>query len=61
MCSFLDKEADSAVKTLMALAAVCMIWKASFEWQEYIQGARNKGPNHSECGAVMFSYIAYHF
>ena len=62
MCSFLDKEADSAVKTLMALAAVLHdIGKASFEWQEYIQGARNKGPNHSECGAVMFSYIAYHF
>lgn len=47
---------------LLELAAISHdIGKANWEWQEYIVGRINKGPSHSECGAIFFSYIGYHF
>lgn len=37
------------------------IGKAHNEWQLYVSGKKERGPNHSSCGAIFFSYLSYHW
>lgn len=47
---------------LIELAAISHdIGKAHDEWQSYITGRTNRGPDHAASGAIFFSYLAYHY
>ena len=62
MHSLFPNHLTNTEKTLMELAAISHdIGKAHYKWQEYIVGHTSNGPNHSACGAIFFSYIAYHY
>src|SRR5690554_5252710 len=51
---------EERLKTLGGLAGICHdLGKSHAEWQEYINGEREEGPNHSACGAFFFSYLGY--
>lgn len=56
------RDFDSVTVRLSGLAGVCHdLAKAHVEWQAYIQSpAIKKGPNHSACGAFLFSYLGFH-
>ncbi|MBS2772772.1 CRISPR-associated helicase Cas3' [Anoxybacillus rupiensis] len=57
------REFDNTTVRLAGLSGVCHdVAKAHLEWQAYIQSsAIKKRPNHSACGAFLFSYLGYHF
>lgn len=60
--SFFTKNMDPAVRTLIEFAAISHdIGKSNYEWQLYIHGKSRRGPNHSHCGAIFFSYLSYHY
>ena len=53
---------DNVEKALIEIAAISHdIGKANVDWQAYINGRKKRGPNHSWCGAMFFSYVAYHY
>lgn len=57
------KDYDTVTSSLSGLAGVCHdIAKAHADWQAYIQSPLiKKGPNHSACGAFLFSFLGFHF
>jgi len=58
--SFFPSSLGTIPQLLLELGAVCHdITKAHIDWQEYVQGKRQTGPNHSGSGAILFSYISY--
>lgn len=51
---------DSLLCKLAGLAGICHdIAKAHGDWQMYIRGKRQGGPNHAPEGAFLFSYLGY--
>lgn len=53
-------DCDGQFKKLFGLAGLCHdLGKCHAEWQEYIRNQRNEGPNHSGCGAFIFSFLGY--
>lgn len=62
MCSLFQNCSSTIEKTMMELAAISHdIGKANVKWQEYMLSNTSNGPNHSGCGAIFFSYLAYHY
>ncbi|PWA13093.1 CRISPR-associated helicase/endonuclease Cas3 [Pueribacillus theae] len=61
--SFFQKEnIEETERKLLEFAALSHdIGKAHYDWQAYINGEQKTGPNHSGCGAIFFSYLAYHW
>jgi len=53
---------DRNLVRLISLAGVCHdIGKNHIEWQRYIKDKeKTKGPNHSDFGAFIFSYLGFH-
>lgn len=52
---------DSLCIHLAGLAGVCHdLAKSHVQWQRYIEGKRDRGPNHAPEGAFLFSYLGYH-
>ncbi|MBB5174421.1 CRISPR-associated helicase Cas3' [Texcoconibacillus texcoconensis] len=52
----------TVIQELIYLAALCHdIGKVHKDWQLYIRKKIKQGPNHAECGAFVFSYLAYHY
>ncbi len=47
---------------LAGLAGICHdLAKSHVQWQQYIRGKRGRGPNHAPEGALLFSYLGYHW
>lgn len=60
--SFFTNKMSVTEQLLLELAAISHdIGKAHHEWQRYIQEKSSRGPNHAECGAMFFAYLAYHY
>ncbi|WAA09834.1 CRISPR-associated helicase Cas3' [Fervidibacillus albus] len=59
---FLKDGFDRETVKLAGLAGFCHdLAKANADWQYYIRTpCIKKGPNHSACGAFLFSYLGYH-
>ncbi|WAA11988.1 CRISPR-associated helicase Cas3' [Fervidibacillus halotolerans] len=59
---FLKDDFDCVTVKLAGLAGLCHdLAKANADWQHYIRTPNiKKGPNHSACGAFLFSYLGYH-
>ena len=54
------KDCERILQILIGLAGLSHdLGKSHAEWQEYITGEREEGPNHSACGAFFFSYLGY--
>lgn len=52
---------EKEIILLSGLSGICHdLAKSHYEWQMYIRGNRKKGPNHSQCGAFLFSFFGYH-
>ncbi|SHD78326.1 CRISPR-associated endonuclease Cas3'' [Schnuerera ultunensis] len=53
---------DKELVRLVGLAGVCHdIGKNHIKWQDYIDNeSKTKGPNHSDFGAFVFSYLGFH-
>lgn len=53
---------DIVLTELVCLAGICHdLAKAHYEWQLYIKGQRNQGPNHAPEGAFLFSLLGYEY
>jgi CRISPR-associated helicase Cas3 len=61
MESFLQYDFDPVTVRLAGLAGICHdLAKANSDWQQYIQNPNiKKGPNHSPCGAFLFSFLGF--